>query len=170
VSLMVFDHQARAINLLTRLNWESRVVAAGGRAGTADGTLRPLVGELAEYLLFVGEAPPSIELTPRPGFAERLAAAAPKDWRGRSFADLDLVDRLLKYPCSYMVYSAAFDGLASDVKQAVYQRMIDILSHSDPRAARSRQSAEIRRAVLEILRSTQPDFPSGHGTDAWPRR
>jgi len=166
VSLMVFDHQARAINLLTRLNWESRVVAAGGRAGTADGTLRPLVNELADYLLFAGEAPPSVELTPRRGFAERLAANVPKDRRGRSFADLDLVDRLLKYPCSYMVYSAAFEGLAADIKQAVYRRMIDTLAHSDPRAARSRQSAEIRRAVLEILRDTRPDFPSEQATDA----
>src|SRR5262245_16575979 len=82
VALMVFDHQARAINLLTRLNWESRVVSAGGRAGTADGTLRPLVNELADYLLFAGEAPPSIELTPRRGFAERLAASVPRDRRG----------------------------------------------------------------------------------------
>ncbi|HJZ74764.1 MAG TPA: hypothetical protein VKE51_23670 [Vicinamibacterales bacterium] len=165
VSLMVFDHQARAINLLTRLNWESRVVSAGGRAGTVDGTLRPLINELAGYLLFAGEAPPSIELTPRQGFAERLRASVPKDRRGRSLADLDLVDRLMKYPCSYMVYSAAFDGLPTEVRQAVYQRMIDTLSHNDPRASRARQTAENRRAVLEILRETKSDFPFDRSTD-----
>jgi hypothetical protein len=166
VSLLVFDHQARAINLLTRLNWESRVVSAGGRAGTADGTLGPLVNELADYLLFAGEAPPSVVLTPRPGFAERLAATVPKDRRGRSFADLDLVDRLLRYPCSYMVYSAAFDGLAPDVRQAVYRRMIDTLSRSDAPGMRSRESAGNRRAVLEILRDTRPDFPAPPATEA----
>jgi hypothetical protein len=165
VSLLVFDHQAHAINLLTRLNWESRVVAAGGRAGTADGTIRPLVNELADYLLFVNEAPPSIALTPRPGFAERLAAYAPKDRLGRSFADLDLVDRLLRYPCSYMVYSAAFDGLAPEIRQAVYQRMIDTLSRGAVGGERGRASAVQRRAVLEILRDTKPDFPAHQATD-----
>ena len=32
VALLVFDHQMRAINLLTRLNWESRVAAGGAAA------------------------------------------------------------------------------------------------------------------------------------------
>ena len=32
VGLLVFDHQMHAINLLTRLNWESRVAASGGDA------------------------------------------------------------------------------------------------------------------------------------------
>ena len=32
--------------------------------------------ELADYLLFIGEAPPLSELTPRPGFADSLAAWA----------------------------------------------------------------------------------------------
>jgi len=159
VSLLVFDHQARAINLLTRLNWESRIAAAGGRPGIADAAVRALVNDLADYLLFTGEAPPSIPLTPRAGFAEKLSAAVPKDRRGRSFADLELVDRLLRYPCSYMVYSAAFEGLPADVRQAIYQRMIDTLSRADARDERGRASAEIRRAVLEILQDTKPDFP-----------
>jgi len=165
VALLVFDHQARAINLLTRLNWEARVVAAGGRASTADGTLRPLINELADYLLFANEAPPSIALTPRPGFAERLAAGVPKDRRGRSCAELDLVDRMLRYPCSYMVYSPAFDALTTDVRQSVYQRMLDTLSRRDPRDERSTGFLENRRAVLDILRDTKPDFAAAHATD-----
>jgi hypothetical protein len=166
VALLAFDHQARAINLLTRLNWESRIVAAGERAGTADGTVRPLVNELADYLLFVGEAPPSVALTPRPGFAGKLAAAVPRDRRGRSFAELDLERRLLRYPCSYMIYSAAFDGLATDVRQAVYRRMIDTLTRGDLRGELSRPSADVRRAVLEILRDTKPDFPGERDSEA----
>jgi hypothetical protein len=160
VALLLFDHQAHAINLLTRLNWESRVVAAGGRAGTADGSLGSLEQELADYLLFDGEAPPSVALEARPGFAQHFAAAFPKDQRGRSLADLDLAKRLARYPCSYMVYSPAFDALRPDVREAVYQRMIDTLTRSDRRGERGRASAEDRRAVLEILRDTKPDFPS----------
>ena len=84
--------------------------------------LRGLVNELAEYLLFVGEAPPSVPLTPRPGFAERLESRTPKDRHGRSCGQLDLVNRLMRYPCSYMVYSAAFEGLSPAVKEAVQQQ------------------------------------------------
>jgi hypothetical protein len=160
VALLLFDHQAHAINLLTRLNWESRVIAAGGPAGTADGSLAPLETELADYLLFDGEAPPSVALEARPGFAQHFAAAFPKDRRGRSLADLDLAKRIARYPCSYMVYSPAFDALRPDVREAVYQRMIDALTRRDRRDERGRASAEDRRAVLEILRDTKPDFPS----------
>jgi hypothetical protein len=161
VALLVFDHQAHAINLLTRLNWESRVASSGEHASGSQDAIRRLVNELADYLLFVGEAPASVPLTPRPGFAESLESRTPKDRRGRSFGQLDLVRRLLRYPCSYMVYSAAFDGLPPSVKEAVYRRMLDILSGTDARPAYARLTADDRRAVLEILRDTKPDFP-GH--------
>src|SRR5439155_25825150 len=83
----------------------------------------------------------------------------PKDRRGRSFAQLDLVSRLMRYPCSYIVYSAAFDGLPSSVKRAVYARMLEILSGRDSRTAYAHLTSDDRRAVLEILRDTKPDFP-----------
>ena len=160
VGLLVFDHQMRAINLLTRLNWESRVASRGGDPGASEGALYPLVNELADYLLFTDEAPPLAPLTPPPGFAASLAAATPTDRRGRSFGQLDLVNRLLRYPCSYMVYSEAFDGLPKPLKDAVYRRMIDVLSAHDTRGARVRMTADDRRAVLEILRDTKSDFPA----------
>jgi len=159
VALLLFDHQMHAINLMTRLNWEWRVASTSGRASATDVTVRPLVDELAGYLLFAGEAPFSVPLTPRPGLAAHLLSRAPKDRRGRSFGQLDVVNRLLRYPCSYMVYSAAFDGLAPAVKNAVYGRMLDILSDDDPRKVDARVTADDRRAVLEILRDTKPDFP-----------
>jgi hypothetical protein len=161
VALLVFDHQMHAINLLTRLNWESRVASSNGRASVSDTSLRDLVNELADYLLFVDEAPPSVPLTPRQGFAENLESKTPKDRHGRSLGQLDLVNRLLRYPCSYMVYSEAFDGLAPAVREAVYRRMLDNLSQKDRLTAPARQIADDRRAILEILRDTKSDFP-GH--------
>jgi hypothetical protein len=161
VALLVFDHQMRAINLLTRLNWEARVASADRDAAISDPALRGLANELADYLLFLSEQPPTVPLIARPGFAERLERKAPKDRRGRSFAQLDLEARLLRYPCSYMVYAEAFDGLPPAVKQSVYARMIEVLSSPDRRVGGARVSAADRRAVLEILRDTKPDFP-GH--------
>jgi hypothetical protein len=159
VALLVFDHQMHAINLLTRLNWESRVASSSGHASASDRAVKGLVNELAEYLLFVGEVPPSVPLTPRPGFADRLEARTPQDRRGRSFGQLDLVDRLLRYPCSSMIYSDAFNALSPAVKDAVYSRMLDILSATGAGLQDARVSAADRRAILEILQDTKPDFP-----------
>jgi hypothetical protein len=158
VALLVFDHQMRANNLLTRLNWEARVAASDATAIASDAKVRSLVNALADYLLFVGETPLPLPLTPRIGFAEHFQARIPKDRQGRSFGQLNVETRLLRYPCSYMVYSDAFDGLPPAVKTAVYRRMLDILSGSDTRAAYARLKADDRRAILEILRETKPDF------------
>ena len=56
VALLVFDHQMHAINLLTRLNWESRVASSDGDTSESDAAVDRLVRELADYLLFVDEA------------------------------------------------------------------------------------------------------------------
>jgi len=150
VALLVFDHQAHAINLLTRLNWESRT---GGDA------VPRLVEELADYLLFVGEAPPAVALYPRPGFAASLAARVPKDRQGRSLGELDLERRLFRYPCSYIIYSPAFDALPTDVRTAVYARMTAVLT-GDVAGKRYASLSEMdRRSVLEILGDTKADFP-----------
>jgi hypothetical protein len=155
VSLLVFDHQMHAINLLTRLNWESRVGDAGATARFAR--------ELGDYLLYTNEIPPSVPLVALPGFAKHLEAAAPKDHLGRSFAQFDLDRRLMRYPCSFMIYSDAFGALTADVRQMVYRRMLERLSTEDVRAVpgvQARLTAEDRRAVLEILRETKQDFPA----------
>jgi hypothetical protein len=160
VSLLVFDHQMRAINMMSRLNWEARVATSEGRSAASDATVRRLADELADYLLFAGEAPAPVPLTPRAGFAERLARTTPKDRQGRSFGQLLLTNRLFRYPCSYMVYSEAFDGLPAAVRATVYARMLDTLSGSDGPGARVRISADDRRAILDILKDTKPDFPA----------
>ncbi len=158
-ALLVFDHEMNAINLLTRLNWESRVASNGDGSAASAGSVREYVNRLADYLLFVGEQPPSVPLTPQPGFAARLEARTANDRRGRSFGQLNLDSRLLRYPCSYMVYSAAFDGLPPAIKQAVYLRMIDRLSATDAQNGLPHVSPDDRRAILEILRETKSDFP-----------
>ena len=71
-----------------------------------------------------------------------------------------MVTRMLRYPCSYMVYSEAFERLPAPVKDAVYQRMLDVLSGHAAQAAHVHATVEDRRAILEILRDTKPDFPA----------
>jgi hypothetical protein len=158
-ALMVFDHQMRAINLLTRLNWEARVAAYGGRADFSTGALNELATSVADYFLFVDEVAPPARLTPRAGFAAAFLAAGPTDSRGRSLRELDLDRRLLRYPCSYMIYSAAFEQLPDSAKAAVYQRIAAVLSAPDSPPGFSHLSAGDRRAISEILRETKSDWP-----------
>jgi hypothetical protein len=161
VALLVFDHQTRMTNLLTRLGWEARVSEHDRRPDAAAALDRAAV-EVVDYLLFVDEAPLD-GVRGTSGFAERFSARGPRDSKGRSLRDLDLERRLLRYPCSYMIYSEAFDGLAPAAKDAVYRRMWRVLSGAETAAKYAKLSASDRRAVVEILRETKSDLPSSFG-------
>jgi hypothetical protein len=157
VALMVFEHQMHAINLITRVGWETRVARAANRLDLTAGPLAEAVNELADYLLFVEEAPLSAPVQGTTGFAATFAAKGPRDRKDRSLRQLDLRTRLFRYPCSYMIYSAAFDALPPETRAAVYQRMWRILSGTS--GAAYQVSAMDRRAIIEILRETKPELP-----------
>jgi hypothetical protein len=152
VALLVFDHQMRMMNLLTRLGWEARILAQDGHPASA--SLNDVVTEVVDYMLFVDEAP--LEgIRGTSGFAERFGALGPKDSKGRSLRDLDLQRRLFRYPCSYMIYSEAFDALPDAARIAVSARLLEVLTGKDPAPKYRRLSATDRQAILEILRETK---------------
>jgi hypothetical protein len=156
VALLVFDHQMRMMNLLTRLGWEARILEHDGRA--ASSSLSDDVSEVVDYMLFVDEAP--LEgARGTSGFAERFSAQGPRDMKGRSLRDFDLQRRLFRYPCSYMIYSDAFDALPDDAREAVYKRLWQVLSGSDSSPRYARLSTADRHAIVEILRDTKKDLP-----------
>jgi hypothetical protein len=97
VALLVFQHQARVMNLLTRVGWLARLAAAENPPPGVATRLAPSVNELVDYLLFVGEAPLE-DVSGTSGFAERFIARGPRDSKGRSLRDLDLKQRLMRYP------------------------------------------------------------------------
>ena len=92
-------------------------------------------------------------------FAMEYAAAGPRDSRGRSLRQFDLKTRLFKYPCSYLIYTDAFDALPAPMKAQVYQRLHEILTGKDTSAAFQKIPTETKRAILEILRETKPGLP-----------
>ena len=160
VALMVFQHQVHMTNLITRVGWDARLAAYDHRVNFAAGPLRDAVNELVDYLLFVDEAPITRPIKGTTSFAETFAARGPADRRGRSLRQLDLDHRLLRYPCSYMIYSAAFGALPADARSAIYGRMSEVLSGRDADRKYARLSEADRRAVLEILRDTVADWPT----------
>ena len=157
VAHLVFDHQVRTINVITRVGWEMRVAVAD-RQANIDVLRGRLARELADALLFVGEPrwPSKVEGTS--GFAATFRAGGLRDHKGRSLRELDLGHRLMRYPCSYLIYSDAFDALPADVKTATYARLREILSGADHDSRYAFLTAADRQAILEILADTKPDF------------
>jgi len=163
VALLTFEHQVRMVNLLTRVGWEIRYALHEEQHGTVghDYTLRRLretTGEIVDYLLFADEAPLAGVVKGSSGFAETFAAAGPFDRQGRSLRQFDLKTRLMRYPCSYMIYSPAFDALPAESNHAISRRLSEILSGEDREAKYARLSRTDRQAVLEILRDTKSDL------------
>ncbi len=156
-ALMVFDHQVRMTNLLARLSWETRA-AAGKPDATA--LIDAVAREVVEYMLFVDEAPLTNRVEGGSGFAEWFSAQGPADTRGRSLRQLDLTRRLLRYPCSYMIYSDAFDGLPPMAREAIYRRMYAVLSGQDQSPRYARLARADRQAIIEILLDTKRGLPS----------
>jgi len=158
VAQLVLAHQTHMTNLITRTGWEARV-AAVEPSDDASSRVIEAARDLVDYLLFVDEAPLAGAVHGTSGFDETFAAGGPRDGRGRSLRELDLERRLFRYPCSYMIYTPAFDALPDMAKQAVYERMWAVLSGQDAGERYTRLTLEDRRAVVEILRDTKTDLP-----------
>jgi hypothetical protein len=170
-ALMVFDHQMHMTNLFTRVGWESRLALFEERIGDPQVVARnhqqktvPLLHEaarqLVDYMLFVDEAPLQTKIEGTSGFTEKFSTLGPRDSKGRSLRELDLTKHLMRYPCSYMIYSQAFDALPAEAKDAIYQQMWQVLSGSENGKRYARLSRADRQAVVEILRDTRRDLPA----------
>lgn len=162
VALMVLEHQAHMTNLITRLGWEARRVMFREAADPAvfDELIAEAAAEVVDYLLFVDEAPLTAPVIGSSGFADQFSGRGSRDRRDRSLREFDLEDRLFRYPCSYMIYTEAFDALPAIAKDAVYERMWDVLSGRVVDPPYTRLTLADRRAIVEILRDTKPDLPT----------
>lgn len=173
VALMVLEHQTKMHNLITAANYHARLAlhyeaglnkALDRPAGSiSDSTLRRIhspAEKLVKYLLFCEEAPLADPIQGSTRYAAEFAARGPRDRRGRSLRDFDLKRRLFKYPCSYEIYSEAFDQLPPLTRQYVYDRLRQVLIGEDQSSDFAHLSAEDRQAIFEILLETKSDLPA----------
>jgi hypothetical protein len=168
ISLLVLEHQVRMQNLLTRANYETRYaldeLSAPRRPDAIGSPDWPrqriaLAGEdLLQYMLFRDEAPLHGPLKGTSDFARQFARLGPRASDGRSLRQFDLNSRLFRYPCSYLIYSPAFDALPDAMKEFLWARLDQILSGNDHSPTYAAFAAPDRQAVLQILRETKPEF------------
>jgi len=170
VAHLVFTHQVGMANLLTRASWQARAAdpllhppftATPGEEARIAVMMSGVASEVVDYLLFVDETTLTDRVRGESGFAERFSSIGPRDRKGRSLHELDLNRRLMKYPCSYLIYSPAFDALPSSAKDPIYKRLWEVLSGQEQdERYRSVLSLADRQAIVEILRDTKTDLPS----------
>jgi hypothetical protein len=65
----------------------------------------------------------------------------------------------MKYPLSYLVYSASFDGLPGPMKDYVYRRLAAVLSGRDRGKPFAHLSDADRKAIREIVLATKKGLP-----------
>jgi hypothetical protein len=158
VALMVLAHQTHMTNLITRTGWEARLAAASPSAD-AVARVNEAARDLVDYMLFVDEAPLVGPIKGTSGFAETFSTQGPSDGQGRSLRDLDLQRRVFRYPCSYMIYTPAFDGMPQMAKDAVYTRLWQVLSGREAQARYKGLTLQDRQAIVSILRATKAGLP-----------
>jgi hypothetical protein len=158
VALLVFNHQMHLMNLLIRVGWDTRAALHDHRRDLP-ALLRNDAAEIVDYMLFIDEAPlpPGIQGTS--GFQEKFEQLGPRDSQGRSLRQFDLKRRLMRYPCSYMIYTEAFDDLPAEARSAIYERMWQILSGAEKAPKYARLSLADRQAIAGILRETKKGLP-----------
>jgi hypothetical protein len=169
VALLVLEHQSTVHNLVTRASFKSRTLMA--RSGVPETTehwsalspemqkrMKPLTEPLVRALLFVNAAPYGGQIGSSSGFDKWFEAQGKRTKDGHSLRELDLRTRLLKYPLSYLVYSDEFRALPAALRDRVIHRIADVLTGQDRDPAFNHLSPEDRKAILEIVSETHPDF------------
>jgi hypothetical protein len=160
IALMVLAHQTRVHNRIAEANAVTRTILNANPTlnDVLRNRIKSVIEPLVSDMLFAGEAQLTEPITGSTSFAAQFENRGPYDHQGRSLRQFDLKRRFFRYPCSYLIYSESFDALPALVKQYVYRRMIEVLNGTDHTQDFNHLSAGDRKAILEILTDTKPDF------------
>ena len=171
-AVMVLVHQSELHNRFIRASYGVRLALRDAevmnkalgrpkdfRSDSTQSRIKSVCEPLVKGMLFCGEATLEEPVKGSSTFTSEYAARGPRDSRGRSLRDLDLQHRLLKYPCSPLIYSQTFDGLPDAAKDYVYRRLFEVLTGKDTSKDFAHLSAADRQAILEILRDTKLGLP-----------
>ncbi|MGD1070082.1 MAG: hypothetical protein ABSB15_08065 [Bryobacteraceae bacterium] len=154
VALMTLEHQTQMENLITRVGWEARLAKFEPGHSVDEG-----VEDLLKYMLFSGETALTAPIEGTSGFSAEFESLGPRDPLGRSLRDFDMKTRMFRYPCSYLIYSEAFDSMPQEVKDRLYRRLWEVLTGKDSSPEFAHLTAGDRKAIFEILLATKKGLP-----------
>ena len=172
VALMVLEHQCTMHNLITAAGRSSREAMARQRdlkkafgeqvteipEGSAAGVIHNQAEKLLKHLLYCREYPLQDDgVDGGDAFQEAFRGNRRESKDGRSLKDFQLLNRLFKYRCSYMIYSKSFDALPPQLKSEVAVQLNRVLSSADNRPEFAHLSSSERATIRQILVDTKPD-------------
>jgi len=159
VALMVLGHQTHVHNLMNFARYALQSALQEKQDSTAALDLvKDDLEKIVRAMLFSGEAALTEPISGTSGFAAEFANQGPRDSHGRSLRDLDLKQRLFRYPLSYVIYSKMFDQMPRPITDYVTRRLGEVLSGEDKSADFAHLSKADREAILGIVRETKPGF------------
>jgi hypothetical protein len=154
---LLLEHQVGFANRAIQAAYRARTLdEQAGQVEAAGAELDALARGLVSYLLFADEAPlPPGAVDGDAEFKADFLAARRVASDGNSLRDLDLNTRLLRYRCSYMVYSHTFTCLPMSLRRRVdrmLERALDVAS-TEPEFAYlpAEEKSAIRTILLETL-------------------
>ncbi len=167
VALMVLEHQTQMHNTITHAEFSIRQLLheRSKQEATADEDkelqvqVRTLAKSVVDCLLFSNEFQLTSEVSGVEDFVVQFANRGPKDSRGRSLRDFDLKTRMFKYPCSYLIYSDAFDTLEPLLRSEIYRQLLLVLSSENRSDDYKHLDESTRNNILAILVETKSGLP-----------
>ncbi|QEG01840.1 hypothetical protein Mal15_59210 [Stieleria maiorica] len=166
VALMVLEHQTQMHNAITQADFAVRQMMHERDADEDqnedpdewNARLQLIAKPVVDYALFCDETPLTDPVKGSVIFADEFTRRGPVDRRGRSLRDFDLKTRMFKYPCSYLVYSPAFDAMQQPLKREITRQLLAVLTGANQDAAYRHLDAQTRADTLEILRETKSEW------------
>lgn len=169
VALMVLEHQTSVQNVLTKahhtalraMHMQASLQKELGEpvqtlpVGTAQRIIGHSAEDVLDALLFKDEAPlPEGGIEGDETFQTAFGKNALRTAEGRSLKDFQLLTRLFKYRCSYMIHSQTFARMQPDLKRAVLSRLDLILKGEDGSDRYSYLAESERKHIRKILAET----------------
>ncbi len=171
VALMILEHQTQFHNYVTNASYTARQALhhqaemnklferpADFRSDTTKRRLDSAANKLVEYLFFSDEFALTSPVKGNSRFASEFESKGIRSSSGHSLRDFDLQKRLLKYPCSYLIYTDSFNSLPDSIMSIVKKRMLEVLNGQDTSDRFSHLLQVDRQNILEILTETHPLF------------
>jgi hypothetical protein len=168
VALMVLEHQMEMHNRLTQGSSSVRTSVDRARSiaeslgepydplenDTLQRVIASNAGKIVRHMLYCSEEPLTEPISGVDAFIDQFRANRREDAKGRSLKDFNLQTRMFEYRCSYMVYSKAFDDMPDLLKQAVLDKLRNVLEGNGDPDVYGHLDVQEREAIRRILIET----------------
>ncbi|WP_240491225.1 hypothetical protein [Pirellula sp. SH-Sr6A] len=160
-ALMVLEHQTQTHNTITLADFRVRTLEhedANQDPAERSVQLGMIAKEVVDRLLFCKEFALTSNVSGTSGFAQDFLKRGPKDSKGRSLREFDMLSRMFKYPLSYLIYSDAFDAMSPSLRDAIGGQLNAILQGDNQDEEYRHLTPELRQQIREIVQETKPDL------------